>query len=183
MVSLGSSNEWKAHPQEGINDVLQKVENYLSGWRPKLLSFAGKVTLLHSVIYSIPIYYLYSCCVPIVILNKIDKVARSFLWSHREDTKKFHLIGWHQVTKPKKEGGLGISNLRLMQKALLGKIFFCIFDARDSNWTKWILLNYDLNLWQWDTSDTQNFSPLMNAVFKVALLIKETISFSNDEII
>lgn len=53
--------------------------------------------------------------VPIAIINRIECAIRSFLWSHGEENRKLHLVGWRQVIKPKTEGGLGIPNLKLMQ--------------------------------------------------------------------
>lgn len=41
---------------EDFNELITKVSNTLSGWRAKLLSAVGKVILLKSTIFSIPLY-------------------------------------------------------------------------------------------------------------------------------
>lgn len=70
-----------------------------------------------------------------------------------------------------------------MQIALLSKIFFRLFETRETNWAKWIISNYDFNLCQRDVSNTRNLSPLMSTVFKAVHRIKGAISFSNDGLI
>eukprot|EP00268_Persea_americana_P020812 TRINITY_DN20882_c2_g1_i2.p1 TRINITY_DN20882_c2_g1~~TRINITY_DN20882_c2_g1_i2.p1 ORF type:complete len:128 (-),score=25.84 TRINITY_DN20882_c2_g1_i2:66-449(-) len=39
----------------------------------------------------------------------------------REKNKKFHLLNWNKLIRPKREGGVGSRPLRKMNEALLGK--------------------------------------------------------------
>jgi hypothetical protein len=67
----------------------------LQGWKGKLLSQAGKMTLIKSVTAAIQ-QDLMSCFrLPKRILYDVDKVQKDFLWSNPEGSKKINLVGWH----------------------------------------------------------------------------------------
>ncbi|KAK4489463.1 hypothetical protein RD792_005272 [Penstemon davidsonii] len=50
---------------------------------------------------------------------------QNFLWSSDASQRKLHLVGWHKVTKSKRNGGLGIRQARKTNMALLAK---CVID-------------------------------------------------------
>ena len=51
----------------------------------------------------------------------IEKFQRDFLWGGLSEEFKYHLVSWDKVCSPIFEGGLGIKNLRVFNRALLGK--------------------------------------------------------------
>jgi hypothetical protein len=51
----------------------------------------------------------------------MDTARKRFFWQGGHMKKKYHLIKWNKITKPKKKGGLGIKNLRRMNISLLCK--------------------------------------------------------------
>ncbi|WMV45534.1 hypothetical protein MTR67_038919 [Solanum verrucosum] len=56
------------------------------------------------------------------IIKKLDAIRRNFFWQgNGEGEKKYHLIKWEVVITNKKEGGLGIKNLKAQNKSLLLK--------------------------------------------------------------
>ena len=62
-------------------------------------------------------------------------MRRRFLWTRSLDHKGFtNLVKWEEVCKPKYCGGLGIINLRIMNKALLGKWIWKWFDGKPNLW-------------------------------------------------
>lgn len=50
---------------------------------------------------------------PASTIYEIEKILRVFLWSGRELKKGNAKVKWDDVCMPKKEGGLGIKNLRI----------------------------------------------------------------------
>ncbi|WMV49661.1 hypothetical protein MTR67_043046 [Solanum verrucosum] len=47
------------------------------------------------------------------VLEKLDSIRMNFLWQgNGEGEKKHHLVKWEVVTNSKKEGGMGIKNLK-----------------------------------------------------------------------
>jgi hypothetical protein len=58
------------------------------------------------------------------------------------DIPKYHLVSWDQVCSPIPYGGLGVKNLCLFNKALLGK-WLWRFGAEDSHlWRRVIAAKY-----------------------------------------
>lgn len=87
----------------------------------KTLSFEGRLCLIKSVLTSLPLFYLSFFKMPNGIISKCENLMRSFLWGGYEGEKKIAWVKWSLVCRPKEEGGLGVRNLGLFNKALLGK--------------------------------------------------------------
>ncbi|KAJ3697520.1 hypothetical protein LUZ61_001225 [Rhynchospora tenuis] len=65
---------------------------------------------------------------PIWVIDKIDKIRRSFLWKGPLGTdKKLNLVSWDSVCKPKRVGGLGVLELRTFNLSLLAKWIWRFF--------------------------------------------------------
>ena len=101
--------------------ILEKMERKLADWQRMYLSKGGRVTLIKSTLSSLPTYYLSLFPIPSSVALRIDKIQRDFLWGGIGEGKKFHLVNWHQVCQPLKFGGLGFWNIRVINRALLGK--------------------------------------------------------------
>uniref|UniRef100_A0A2N9EUU7 Reverse transcriptase domain-containing protein n=1 Tax=Fagus sylvatica TaxID=28930 RepID=A0A2N9EUU7_FAGSY len=54
------------------------------------------------------------------VVEKMEK-REDFLWGGLEEEHKFHLVNWHQTCTPLHSGGLGIRDVAIFNKALLGK--------------------------------------------------------------
>lgn len=102
-------------------DLINKFNKKLAGWKGNLLTQAGKVTLLKSYLQSIPTYALTLFRILGKFSNAIDEIQRNFLWSGTEDKKRMALIPWDKICKPKLEGDLSIRSTRSMNKSLLAK--------------------------------------------------------------
>jgi hypothetical protein len=60
---------------------------------------------------------------PVKIRNMIDQLRKIFLWYGGHNAKKkYALIVWSIVCKDRKNGGLGVMNLEIMNNALLAKL-------------------------------------------------------------
>ena len=90
------------------NLILEKMERRLAGWKRLYLSKGGRVTLVKSVLSSLPTYFLSILPIPRKVANHVEKLQRDFLWSGSNDDSKFHLVKWAKVCKPMRVGGLGI---------------------------------------------------------------------------
>lgn len=80
---------------------VEKVGKCLVGY----LSKGGRVTLIKTMLCSIPTYFMSVFSLPIHAANKLEKLQRDFLWEVMGDTKKFHWLEWMVVCSPLKEGG------------------------------------------------------------------------------
>lgn len=86
-----------------------------------MLSIGGILTLLNSVLTTIPLYALSVYKLPLTVIKMIDKIRRRFLWQGNSKKKKYILLDWYTSRLTKSFGGLGILDLRQMNIFLLLK--------------------------------------------------------------
>ena len=100
---------------------MKKVKARLSACKGKCLSLVGRVCLIKSVLTSIPLFYLSFYKALTSVCNKISSIQRSFLWAWGNDHKHISWVRWENVCKTKEEGGLGVKDIRMFNRALLAK--------------------------------------------------------------
>ena len=64
--------------------IVSKVKKRLDGWKKAFLSRGGRLTLINSVLSSIPIFYLSLFRAPVGVIKTLEKVMRDFLWDCRD---------------------------------------------------------------------------------------------------
>lgn len=69
--------------------IVDKFKSKLTIWRGIFLSLASRITLINSIMSSLPIFLFYFYKAPISILKDIDKIRKLFLWGGSEDKSKF----------------------------------------------------------------------------------------------
>lgn len=62
------------------NFLIDKVKNKLQHWKGQLLSSGGRLTLVNSVLSSVPLYALSIFKIPTQVLKRLDCLRRKFLW-------------------------------------------------------------------------------------------------------
>ncbi|XP_061375671.1 uncharacterized protein LOC133317799 [Gastrolobium bilobum] len=77
-----------------------------------------------------------STVLPLGVCNEIEKITRNFIWGSSQSQGKVHLVSWNRVCRPKKDGGLGFRDQKLINRAYSMKLGFDILSNRDSLWVK-----------------------------------------------
>ncbi|XP_039120313.1 uncharacterized protein LOC120256691 [Dioscorea cayenensis subsp. rotundata] len=129
-------------------NLIDKIKGRLSSWKSNYLSISGRLTLLNSVLSSLPTYWMSIFRLPRWVIKDIDRARRDFLWSgHDIDIPKCRLVAWQNICRSKEQGGWGILDLYAFNRALLGKWRWKFLT--DSNWccAKVIKFNYNLSSW------------------------------------
>lgn len=108
-------------------------------WKAKLLSRAGKLTLLKSVLNNLPLYYLSIFRIPKMVAKKIIGIQRRFLWQGDCNNKGMSLVKWDTVEMPKEWGGLGVGNLLTKNIALLLKWWWRYTKEDETLWKKIVM--------------------------------------------
>nr|GEY51015.1 RNA-directed DNA polymerase, eukaryota, reverse transcriptase zinc-binding domain protein [Tanacetum cinerariifolium] len=116
-------------------DVINKVSSRLSKWKMKTLSIGGRLTL-KSVLGSIPIFYMSIFKAPLPVLCKLESIRCHFFNGHDQDSRKATRIKWDYVLTPKEKGGLGVSSLYALNRALMLKWVWKFHYHSSSLWTR-----------------------------------------------
>lgn len=97
---------------------LDKVAARLPAWKGNFLNRAGRLTLVNSVLSSIPTYFLTNFQLK-KWTKQIDKIKRGFLWKGTNNANGGNcLVQWKKLQRPKKLGGLGAWDLDRFSRPL-----------------------------------------------------------------
>ncbi|GJT95362.1 RNA-directed DNA polymerase, eukaryota, reverse transcriptase zinc-binding domain protein [Tanacetum coccineum] len=99
--------------------LIDKVEERVSCWRNKTLSYAGRIQLLASVLSSMQIYWASVYLLPLSVIKDLDKLFKKFLWNSGDSAQGKARVAWKMVCRPKTQGGLGIKPLKQWNEVLL----------------------------------------------------------------
>lgn len=103
--------------------LIAKADRYLAGWKATLLSIAGRVVLINSVLDGLPTYAVGALMLPPGIKEALDARRRVFLWTAADKVSGAQcLVAWEKVCQPKEEGGLGVKRLDTQNACLLLKL-------------------------------------------------------------
>jgi hypothetical protein len=76
--------------------------------------------MINSVLSAIPNFFMACIEWDQASIDAVDKFRRAFLWKNQDKILGGHcLVAWEVVTMPKKQGGLGIRDLKLHNKAVM----------------------------------------------------------------
>jgi hypothetical protein len=97
---LGVSLHFTKLRRQDLQPVIDKIIKRIAGWRGRLLSYAGRLTLLKACLASIPIYLLSLSVIkfPRWAINMINSQMGHFLWNDSVDRRKYHLANWQLVS-------------------------------------------------------------------------------------
>ena len=153
--------------------LLQQIKRKLSSWSARSLSFSGRLLLIKTVITGITTFWCSTFILPKACIKRINSLCGVFLW--RGDIEEHHTarVSWAVVTKPKKEGGLGIKDLAIWNNACCLKLIWLLFFQSGSVWValfkEEILDGCISNLWI--TAPNRRYSWQVNKLLKLSSLI------------
>lgn len=113
--------------------LIDKVKSKVSNWKNRMLSYAGRLQLIVSILFSMHVYWASVFLLPKLVISDINKILKGFLWCQGKAK-----IAWKQVCKPKVEGGVGIKDLELWNETLMTKHLWNVASSKESLWVKWV---------------------------------------------
>ncbi|KAK2656120.1 hypothetical protein Ddye_009172 [Dipteronia dyeriana] len=116
-----------------LQSLANKVRSKLEGWFGKLLSMAGHVQLVKSVVLCMLLHSFSVYKWPSSLICLLKKWTRNFIWTSSCNIKKLMIVSWDQVCCPKEEGGLGVRNFDYLNTVALYK---CVWNMI-STYTPW----------------------------------------------
>ena len=80
------------------------------------------------------------------VIENINRIRRQCLWrGNSEKERGGNLVAWEIVQRPKEKGGLGVTNLRLQNDALLMKHLHKFYNHAQVPWVQLVWHRYYLN--------------------------------------
>lgn len=125
--------------------MLDKVRSRLASWKRKLLSYAGRLTLIKFVLASLPVYYLSLFKMPDGVARVIERLQASFLWGGSEVRRKVHTVKWSELTKSLEQGGLGLRRVKVVNSCLLIKWWWRFGYEKNALWRSVICSKYKVD--------------------------------------
>jgi len=127
--------------------LINKLHDKVSKWTIRCLNLTGRLVLTKAVLQAVPIFMLSALPPPKGVLQQLRDIQRNFLWGRKETKRKWPLVSWDKICKPKNHGGLGLDDQEILKKALGAKLWWHWVQKLDTQWAKIWKEKY-ANSWQ-----------------------------------
>lgn len=161
-VPLDSKKLSVANCHPLIDRMLCRINHYYT----RLLSYAGHLQLVKSVLFAIVNFWLQIFPLPKKVIEHVVGMCRRFLWIGKDAVSRIAPISWEHICDPVKAGGLNVIALGTWNRATLGKILWNLSHKKDRLWINWV------NHYYMKGKVTNKFNPkktaswIMKAIFK-----------------
>ncbi|GJW62420.1 hypothetical protein Tco_0111755 [Tanacetum coccineum] len=135
-IYLGSKVGGSMSRVNAWDDIVDKLVVRLSKWKMKTLSIGGRLTLLKSVLGAMSIYHMSIFKVPMKVLHRMESIRSRFFNGVELNSKKAIWVKWCKVLASKDKGGLGVSSLFALNRALLIKWVWRFKTQNNLLWTR-----------------------------------------------
>ncbi|XP_060974630.1 uncharacterized protein LOC133039721 [Cannabis sativa] len=134
---LGNPIIWSNSKTKDLRYIKDKICSKIEGWRCKLLSQAGRSTLIRAVAQSTPVYSMATYLFPKSLCHEMDQAVRKFWWMGSESKDRFlALCDWNSLCLPLDRGGLNFKKFGDVNLALVAKLGWKLAKEEDSLWCK-----------------------------------------------
>jgi hypothetical protein len=127
-----------------LEPIVATVGSRVDPWQGRFLSSAAHLILIDTCLSSMPLHSMSLFLLPDGTHAGFDKHRCMIFWEGTGEKRKQHWVNWHEVCQPKDQGGLGITNTRIMNIALLVKWIWRLFKEapEDTLWHRIIRAKY-----------------------------------------
>ena len=90
--------------------LINKITARIQCWIAKYLTYAGRLQLIKSMLYSIQSYWCRHFILPKGVIKRVNQLCSSFLWKGNEKPLQGTRVSWQDICHPEREGGLGLKD-------------------------------------------------------------------------
>nr|GFD29644.1 RNA-directed DNA polymerase, eukaryota, reverse transcriptase zinc-binding domain protein [Tanacetum cinerariifolium] len=104
--SMSRIQAWADVVDRAWADVVDRVSSWLSKWKMNMLSIGGRLTLLKSVLGSMPIFHMSIFKAPLGVLRKLESIRSHFFNGFAPNCNKASWVNWKIALASKEKSGL-----------------------------------------------------------------------------
>jgi hypothetical protein len=157
--------------------LIEKIAGRIDSWTSKNMSFAGRLQLLSSILYSIQVYWSRIFILLKKIIKDISHKFNRFLWNGKEGCAAKAKVSWAEICFRKKEGGLGLKELEIWNISSIMRHIWSLFAKFGSICVAWVQEYLLKGKSFWSVSIPQNSSWNWRKLLKIRGLAKDFIKF------
>jgi len=101
--------------------IKDRIWKRINAWRGRALSKAGKEVMIKSVLQSIPSYIMSIYVLLNSIIDDIEMMMNAFWWGGMSNNRWIKWMAWERVACPKEFCGMGFSNFKAFNLAMVAK--------------------------------------------------------------
>lgn len=149
--------------------LIQQVKAKFNSWSVNSLSFAGRLLLIKTVIAGITNFWCSAFILPKACVARINSLCSIFLWKRNIEGHNSPRVAWETVVLTKRQGGLGVKDLKIWNKAYCLRLVWMLFFRQDSVWVMWfkeVILKGSIHNY-WITTPKQSYSWFTNKLLKL----------------
>jgi hypothetical protein len=122
--------------------LVLKIGGRIETWLGRFLSSGGRLILTNSCLSSLLMIVMGLFLLQDGVHMRFDSHRARFFWEGAGPKRKYHLVNWPNVCRPKECGGLGILNTKKMNVALLLKWIWRLYHEEDAMWVQILRAKY-----------------------------------------
>jgi hypothetical protein len=157
--------------------LVDRISGRIGSWTSKNLSFAGRLQLLSSVLYSLQVFWSGIFILPKKIIRDISQKFNRFLWNGKDSNSAKAKVAWNDVCFPKKEGGLGLKNLEVWNRTSIMRHIWNLFACAGSIWVAWIKMYLLKGRSFWSVNIPQDCFWCWRSLLKLRNIVRDFIFF------
>ncbi|GJT85273.1 RNA-directed DNA polymerase, eukaryota [Tanacetum coccineum] len=125
--------------------IINKFSSKLSHWKARMISVVGRLSLIKSVLSSLPTYLLSLYKAPVSFCSKLDSMRNNFFIGGEKGDKKMTWVSWNKCLASKNLEGLGIGSIFALNAGLLFKWIWWFMQNSTDLWARAIKAIYGHN--------------------------------------
>ncbi|KAJ4757443.1 RNA-directed DNA polymerase (reverse transcriptase)-related family protein [Rhynchospora pubera] len=142
-----------------------------------MLSHAGRLVLINSVLVTLPVYFMSFEVIPKGILKKLNSLLAKFFWGKIGQERYMALISWKKVCVPIEKGGLGVKDIQCFGEALFQKVVWTLMSNDRTMWAQVVKAKYYPRIGFWNAKSNSSASPMWKQVNKLKQRFKEDVGW------
>jgi hypothetical protein len=152
--------------------LIEKVGHRVDPWQGLFLASAGRLELTNSCLSSLPMFAMGLFLLPDTSHGRMDSTRARFFWEGVGPKRKYHMVDWATMCKPKEFGGLGILNTKVMNIALMLKWIWKLYQGSNGLWVDLLRAKYLGNNDLFSSEVPQTGSQFWNSIQKIKWYFK-----------